>query len=211
MRPRCHEGTPYSCSSFFIRRLPLRPTGLRGSRAPPENAPREAHPLGGTQQILAVLRHAHHQLTQTVRQGQRLTHCDRQHLMTGLQIRAHQIESLLKTAAALAPPVELGIGIAARQRYLLPQPGKLLAGWHIPPDGGSSSAAGCCAGWVKGRAAGRYGAPPLARQLPVALGQLIQQRLLLGAQGHAARRSLGHGGPTRLELGDKRLAQKLRS
>ena len=50
---------------------------------------------------------------------------------------------------------------------------------------------------------------PLARQLPVALGQLVQQRFLLGAQGHAARRGLGHGGPARLELGDKRLAQKV--
>ncbi|MNR56324.1 hypothetical protein D3C85_1768740 [compost metagenome] len=28
MRPRCQEGTPYSCSSFLSRRLPPRPTGL---------------------------------------------------------------------------------------------------------------------------------------------------------------------------------------
>ncbi|MNF71091.1 hypothetical protein D3C84_530340 [compost metagenome] len=45
--------------------------------------------------------------------------------------------------------------------------------------------------------------------LPVHLRQLVDQGLLLGAQGHAARRRLGHGGPARLELGNELLAQEV--
>ncbi len=47
------------------------------------------------------------------------------------------------------------------------------------------------------------------RQPPVGLCQLLQQRLLLGAQRHAARRGLGHGGPAGLELGNEPLAQEV--
>ncbi|MNR06109.1 hypothetical protein D3C85_1221710 [compost metagenome] len=45
--------------------------------------------------------------------------------------------------------------------------------------------------------------------MPVRLRQLADQGLLLGAQGHAARRRLGHGGPARLELGNELLAQEV--
>ncbi|MNC08766.1 hypothetical protein D3C75_563680 [compost metagenome] len=49
----------------------------------------------------------------------------------------------------------------------------------------------------------------LTCHLPVRLRQLVDQRLLLGAQRHAARRRLGHGRPAGLELGDELLAQEV--
>ncbi len=120
------------------------------------------------------------------------------------------MEPALKTAAIQTLQAELRIGVLSRQRHLLPQQSQLIPGGHLAPQPADPVAQQVVApGHREPVQRLDIQGTSLTGQPPVRLGQLGQQRLLLGAQRHAPSGGAGHGGPARLELGDKRLAQEI--
>lgn len=150
------------------------------------------------------------ELPKPVRQSERLFHPDGQHLLAGGEIRRHQVQAPLIAAARQPLQAQPGVGVIARQRHLLPQQAQQLAGGHLSPLAADPVAQQVVAPHG-GEGEESVNAQPfsLTHRLPVRLGQLADERLLLGAQGHGARRRPGHGGPAVLEQGDDLLAQEV--
>ena len=153
-----------------------------------------------------------HQLAETVRQPQRLAPVGP--VLDAIRLPgyiSHPVQALLKTTDGKFPQPQAGAGIFPRQRHLVPEALRHLAGRHRRPLPGEPAT-------QQRRAAGRTHRrqwrdsqrPVFGRQRRELRRQyLVQQLLLLGAQAGAAGDGLAKVRPALAQQRDHPQAQKV--